>query len=72
MPGRRLDSDDLISLSEAAAIANMTPDHLRYLARNGLLVARKVGRDWLTTKTAVLDYIKDSEKRSRDPHKRRR
>ena len=64
--------EELIPLSEAAHIAGMTPDHLRFLARKGSLKAKKVGRDWLTTEQAVIEYLRDSHKRSRDPRKRMR
>jgi excisionase family DNA binding protein len=67
-----LQQEELISLAEAAQIAKMTPDHLRFLARNGSLRARKIGRNWLTTREAVLEYLKDPVKRSRDPYKRSR
>jgi excisionase family DNA binding protein len=67
-----LDREELISLSEAAAIAKLHPDHLRKLAQRGRLEAWKVGRNWVTTRKAVAAYLKDSEKRSRDPYKHRR
>lgn len=70
--GRSLDKDDLIPLTEAAGIAKMTHEHLRLLARKGLLRARKIGRNWVTTRQDVLEYLRDESKRSRDPHKRKR
>ena len=67
-----MNQEELISLSEAADMAKMTPEHLAYLARKQYLRARKIGRMWVTSKEAVLEYLRDSEKRSRDPYKRRR
>jgi len=67
-----LDREELISLSEAAVTAKLHPDHLRKLAQRGQLEAWKVGRNWVTTRKAVVAYLKDSEKRSRDPYKNRR
>jgi excisionase family DNA binding protein len=67
-----LDREELISLSEAAAIAKLHPDHLRKLAQRGLLRARKIGRNWVTSKEAVKEYVRDSAKRSRDPYKNQR
>jgi excisionase family DNA binding protein len=64
--------DELIPLSEAAVIANLHADHLRKLAQRGALRARKIGRNWVTTRTAVAEYLGDQHKRSRDPYKRRR
>jgi len=49
--------DELISLSEAAKISGFTTRHLRYLADNGELWARKLGRNWFTTKLAIKEYL---------------
>jgi hypothetical protein len=49
--------DDLISLTEAAKISGFTTRHLRYLAENGELWAKKLGRNWLTTDQAIKEYI---------------
>lgn len=67
-----MEQEELISLSEAAAYAKMHPDHLRKLAQKGYLRARKIGRNWVTTREAVAEYLRDSEKRSRNPYKRKR
>jgi excisionase family DNA binding protein len=67
-----LDQEELISLSEAAAIAKLHPDHLRKLAQKGYLRARKIGRNWVTSREAVAEYMRDSGKRSRDPYKNKR
>ncbi len=67
-----MEQEKLISLSEAADIAKLTPQHLGYLARKGYLRARKIGRNWVTTREAVLDYLRDEETRSRNPYKRKR
>ena len=65
-------SDELISLAEAAAMSGLSLKHLGLLARQGRLKARKIGRNWVTTKQAVADYVRDSVMRSRDPYKSRR
>ena len=49
--------DDLISLSKAAEISGLSPDHLRRLAGEGILWAKKIGRNWVTTEKAVLEYL---------------
>jgi excisionase family DNA binding protein len=67
-----LAEEELISLSEAAVIAKLHPDHLRKLAQRGHLRARKIGRNWVTSKEAVAEYLRDTEKRSHDPYKGRR
>ncbi len=48
---------DLISLREAARISGLTPAHLRRLAGDKELWAKKIGKVWLTTEQAVLDYL---------------
>jgi hypothetical protein len=67
-----LENEELISLSEAAAICGLHPKHLGLLARQGKLSARKIARNWVTTRAAVEDYMRDSEKRSKDPTKNQR
>ena len=67
-----MDQEELISLSEAAAMSGLSLKHLGLLARQGKLQARKIGRNWVTTREAVSEYLGDSFKRSRDPHKGRR
>jgi excisionase family DNA binding protein len=67
-----LENEDLIPLSEAAELARLHPDHLRKLAQRGYLRAKKIGRNWVTSREAVAEYLRDAEKRSRDPYKRRR
>ena len=67
-----MDDERLISLSEAAALSGLSAAHLRRLAEHGKLRARKVGRNWITTAEAVAEYVRDEEKRSKDPHKNKR
>ena len=64
-----MDREELITLSEAAAISGLSQVHLSLLARKGKLRARKIGRDWVTTREAVDEYLRDSFQRSRDPYK---
>ena len=67
-----MEGEEFISLSEAAAIAKLHPDHLRKLAQHGYLRAKKIGRMWVTSRAAVEEYVGDVEKRSHDPLKRQR
>ncbi len=69
---RPLDEERLISLSEAAAVSGLSLKHLGLLARQGKLRARKIGRNWVTTRQAVAEYLRDSFERSKDPYKHRR
>lgn len=67
-----MEDEELIPLSEAAAISGLTQEHLALLARRGRLKARKIGRDWVTTRSAVKEYLGNAFLRSRDPRKSRR
>ena len=49
--------DELISLNEAAKLSGLSHDHLRRLAGQGELWAKKVGRNWVTTEAAVREYL---------------
>ena len=67
-----MENEELIPLSEAAAMSGMTRQHIAFLARKGKLRAQRVGRIWVTTPAAVEEYIGDLEKRSKDPLKNKR
>ena len=54
--------EDLISLSQAATISGLSPNHLRLLVRTGAVWGIKVGRNWLTTETAVKQYLVSDRK----------
>lgn len=49
--------DELITLSEAAKICRLSPDHLRRLVRRGNLWGMKIGRNWVTTEQAAREYV---------------
>jgi hypothetical protein len=61
--------DELITLKEAAASSGLSTSHLALLCRTNKIAAVKKGRDWLTTRNAVADYLADEEKRSFNPAK---
>jgi excisionase family DNA binding protein len=67
-----LDDERLISLTEAAAMSGISSGHLRHLAEQGKLSARKIGRNWVTTTAAVAEYLQNPELRSKDPYKNKR
>jgi len=67
-----LEREEIISLAEAASLSGLSLKHLGLLARTGKLRARKVGRNWVTTRGAVEEYLRDTHRRSRDPYKNRR
>ena len=67
MTEKHLDREELIPLSEAADYSGLTHDFLRELARTGKLQARKVGRDWLTTRSAIDHYLQTRSSVGRKP-----
>jgi len=48
---------ELISLNEAARISGLSQHHLALMIRRGILWGKKIGRDWITTETAVNNYL---------------
>ena len=49
--------EQFISLSKAAKMTGVTPEHLNLLARQGKLHAEKIGRNWFTTKKWLDEYF---------------
>jgi excisionase family DNA binding protein len=45
----------MYSTAEAAKKMGLSPDHVRLLARKGVIEARKLGRDWVVLS---LDYTR--------------
>ena len=62
-----LQSEELISLAEAAEYSGLTHEFLRQLASKGKLRARKFERNWLTTRTAVDEYLQSRSPVGRKP-----
>lgn len=48
---------ELLSLKDASLLSPYSADYLNLLARKGKLRARKIGRDWLITKSDLSDYL---------------
>ena len=53
-----LASGDLISITEAAELTPYSAEYLSLRARTGHLKAMKIARNWLTTRGAVLSYLR--------------
>ena len=53
-------------------ICGLAHQHLNLLARRERLRAKKIGRNWVTTRAAVEEYMRDASKRSKDPLKNKR
>lgn len=51
---------DYIPLSEASKITGYTIDHLRRLIQKGKMQGERIGRNYVTTRPAVQDYLASS------------
>ena len=49
--------EQLISVSEASRISNLTPSYIRRLLRRQEIAGIKFGRDWFTTEEAIRRYV---------------
>ena len=56
-----LATGDLISISEAASFTPYSAEYLSLRARTGHLKAMKIARNWLTTRGAVLFYLREQQ-----------
>jgi excisionase family DNA binding protein len=59
--------DELMSLSEVANQTEISASHLRLLVRRGEVWGRKMGRNWVTTKAAVEQYLAQEHKTGPKP-----
>ncbi len=48
----------LISVTEASKISGLTPSFIARLLRRGDIDGVKIGRNWVTTKEAIREYLK--------------
>jgi len=53
----------MYSTGEAADILGISQDHVKLLARTGLIKAKKVGRDWVVLELDYTRKRKPKEKR---------
>jgi hypothetical protein len=56
-PSETIPIDQLISVHQAATLANLSASHLRLLVRTGRVQGQKLGRDWFTTPAAIAAYV---------------
>ena len=63
---KSLQTQNLISLWQASELCGLSPDHLRRLAEQGKLDANKIGRNWITTKEAISEYMEKRKPRGRE------
>lgn len=61
-----LNPAQLISMSEAAEATPYSAEYLSLLSRKGRIPAIKIARDWLTTRQAVLLYVREQKNKHQD------
>jgi hypothetical protein len=54
--------EELISLQEAAKLSGLSQPHLALMIRKGVLWGKKIGRNWITTESAITDYLARNRK----------
>ena len=52
----------MLTLAEAAARLNLSPETLRWQVRNGKLRARKIGPLWVVTEKEVARYARENKR----------
>lgn len=64
MKGLELDTDQQLTLKQAAAILGLQPDSLRRQAGRGVLRAYKIGqgRDWIVLYSEVMRYGRENKR----------
>ena len=55
--------DHLLTITEAAKYTPYTATFLRQQARKGVLRSEKIGRDWLTTESALREFLRQQAAR---------
>lgn len=58
---------DLISLAQASELSNLSEPYLRRLVEKEKLWGLKIGRNWVTTRKAIMDYIRVEHPRGPKP-----
>lgn len=59
-------SGQLVSMSQVAGMTPYSAEYLSLLARKGKLSAVKINRDWVTTRQAVLEYVRRQQVKHQD------
>lgn len=60
---------ELLSLKDASELTPYSADYLNLLARKGKIKARKIGRDWLITKSDLFNYLRKQHLESQSRQK---
>ena len=60
-------SEEWLTTDQAAELSGLSPPHIRYLLRNGKMRGKKFGRDWVTTQSAIEEYLATNPRPGRKP-----
>ena len=60
--------DEWVTTEEAARLSGYSQAYMRQLAQRGRVPARKVGRDWLLNRVALLRYTREMEALGNEKH----
>lgn len=60
---------ELISLNEASKLSGLSQVHLRFLVSTGKIWGKKIGRNWLTSKETIINYLHQQKRPGRLPKK---
>ena len=69
MINKESDIDALISLGEASRLSGLSSAHIRRLVGDKIVWGKKIGRNWITSKQAIIDYIKEEHRPGRKANK---
>lgn len=59
---------DYVTISEGAALVGMSGGHVRRLVKAGIVAGRKLGRDWLIERAALLAYVEAQQSLGNQKH----
>ncbi len=57
--------DNIISLFEASEISGLSSVHIRHLVDKKIIWGKKIGRNWVTSKEVIQEYINQNHKPGR-------
>jgi hypothetical protein len=61
MENKEISITELISLEEASKLSGLSSVHIRHLVDKKIIWEKKIGRNWVTSKEAILEYIQQNQ-----------
>ena len=69
MGKHKIDPAELVSVQQVAEEFGYDPKHLSKMAKQGKLVAWRIGNTWATTRALIEEYVKSNPKPGPKPKK---